>query len=273
MSIKPPCFRLTKTPSFLSILKTDNWQVRRIKTYLLAFAIALILLELISAPIEWLWPYPLGGNTVWNGDKSRRAVSLTFDDGPSQYTSEILDILVSYHVKATFFVIGSRAEEYPQVIKSMAIEGHEIGNHLFWFEAVRGVKKLYYPFPIDEVSKTQDLIESLTGAPPKYFRSPGGQMGRNLWNAVRKHNLLVVNGSFPFPSQKDSAMTQLETIKSSLRPGAIIILHDGNDHDPNSDLPKAVVDLLPELLDYLNKEGYQVVPLSENMSIYDSNSR
>ena len=69
---------------------------------LLGLAVTLLILEWISAPIEWLWPYQLKGNTHWRGQISGNCISLTFDDGPSRYTEQILDILKAHGVAATF---------------------------------------------------------------------------------------------------------------------------------------------------------------------------
>lgn len=219
--------------------------------------------EVLSAPVELLWPRSLGGNTLWRGSRRRRAVSLTFDDGPSPYTDAILDILHAHKMPATFFVRGCQAERFPGIIKRMAAEGHTIGNHLFKFEALRGLRKVYHRFEEDEVACTQAVILRLAGTAPRYFRSPGSQLGRNLWMMVRRQKLLAVNGAIPFPNPEREAAEQMTTIRSIVKPGAIIILHDGDDHHPNSDRPRATRDLLPELVAFLQREGYAVVSLDE----------
>ncbi len=92
-------------------------------------------IEIVSAAVEWLWPYPLRGNTHWHGQALGNCVSLTFDDGPSRYTEAVLDILTAHKISATFFVMGAQVAKYPKTIKRMADEGHEIGNHMFSFQA------------------------------------------------------------------------------------------------------------------------------------------
>jgi peptidoglycan-N-acetylglucosamine deacetylase len=232
---------------------------------LLATAGLLGVIEVVSAPIEWLWPHSAGGNTIWRGNATKRAVTLTFDDGPSKYTGPILDILRDNNTPALFFVIGQQAEKFPETIKRMAREGHEIGNHLYSFTATRGLSKLYHAVEDAEVTRTQQIIQTLTGKAPRYFRSPGGQMGRGLWNAIRRYNLTVVCGALPFPPPEDDAHRQLMTATSTIKPGAIIILHDGHDRQPESNRPHATLQLLPQLLRELSRQNYAVVSLEENL--------
>ncbi|MFQ5973301.1 MAG: polysaccharide deacetylase family protein [Alphaproteobacteria bacterium] len=229
--------------------------------FLGASAIVLGGFEYISAPIEWLWPHALGGSTHWKGRSSGNCVSLTFDDGPSRYTDTVLDILAERGVRATFFVMGRQVEKFPQTVRRMAAEGHEIGNHTYAFVAKKGAWKLYAPVGIDEVVRTQEAVKKITGTPPHYFRSPGGQMGRRLWRAVRANKLEVVNGALPFPDPERDAETQLATVRETVRPGAIIILHDGDDANPESDRPAATLEMLPRLFAMLEQSGYSVAPL------------
>jgi peptidoglycan/xylan/chitin deacetylase (PgdA/CDA1 family) len=240
----------------------ENWHYIGI-----TFGVLAAMFELVSAPFEWLWPFHLGGNTIWRGNKSTKTLSLTFDDGPSKYTGGILDILKAHNIPATFFVRGSQAVRFPHLIKRMVAEGHQIGNHLYSFDAKRSLKKLYYPFREDEVTQTQIAIENLTGIKPQYFRSPGAQMGRNLWKSVRDHNLVVVYGAIPFPTPEDAPSSQLKTILPTLKPGTIIILHDGDDHDPDSDRPRLTLELLPELITELNSRDFKVISIEENAMI------
>lgn len=230
---------------------------------LVGLAVAILVLELVSAPIEWLWPYQLKGNTHWRGQVSGNCVSLTFDDGPSHYTEHILDILKARNVAATFFVIGTQVERYPETIRRMRDEGHEIGNHTYSFQAKKGMRLLYHPVPDREITRVQEAIRKTTGTSPRFFRSPAGQMGRGLWRQIREHDLEVVYGALPAPDVHANAESQLKMALASARPGAIIILHDGDDHNPDSDRPRPTVEMLPRLLEELNANGFEIVPLGK----------
>ncbi len=218
------------------------------------------MLEIVSAPIEWFWPKQWGGTVYWRGSADQPEIALTFDDGPSRYTPEILAILKENNIPATFFVMGKQAERYPEIIKQIAAEHHEIGNHTYSFPARKF--KFFSDVQESQVAKTQEVIEHLVQKTPRYFRSPGGQMGRCFRNYIRKHNLQVVNGSLPIPPPGKSAEEQLRVIKTTLRPWAILILHDGDDGYPESGRPKSTVELLPKLIEEVEKSGYRIVPLS-----------
>ncbi len=230
---------------------------------LFGLTVPVVAVETVSAPIEWLWPYSMGGNTHWHGQASGNCVSLTFDDGPSRYTEAILDILKAHEVLATFFVMGIQVRKYSKTIKRMASEGHEIGNHTYSFQATKGLHRLYTSVEEGQVTRAQEAVRIETGTSPRFFRSPGGQMGRPLWQMVNSHGLEVVYGTLPFPDPTKDAETQLKTVLDTVRPGAIIILHDGDDKNPSSDRPRATVEMLPWLLDKLKSDGLRIVPLEE----------
>lgn len=229
---------------------------------LIACAVFLASAESLSAALEWLWPASLGGATHWQGSPTQNTVSLTFDDGPSAYTGAVLDILRAERAPAAFFVIGSQVERYPALVRRMAAEGHEIGNHTYSFATRPLLLRFFLPVSAGQVARTQEVVRGVTGTTPQYFRSPGGQMGRPLWNAVRRQELRVVNGLLPCPRPESAAATQLATVLRTVRSGAIIILHDGDDRRPDSDRPRATVELLPRLIPALRDRGHAVVPLS-----------
>lgn len=234
---------------------------------LIAAAVSLASIEALSAAAEWLWPVSLGGATHWRGSPKENGVSLTFDDGPSAYTGAVLDILRAERAPATFFVIGSQVERYPTLVRRMAAEGHEIGNHTYSFVTRPVPLRLFYPVSASQVAQAQDVVRGVVGTTPRYFRSPGGQMGRPLWNAVRQQRLGVVNGTIPIPHPECAAPEQLATVLRTVRGGAIIILHDGDDRHPDSGRPRATVELLPRLVPALRERGFAVVPLSRLLRV------
>jgi peptidoglycan-N-acetylglucosamine deacetylase len=239
---------------------------------IILIAALVVSIEIVSAPIEWFWPVPWGGTTHWagvgpwngikraTGSEAKKQLALTFDDGPSAYTEQVLDILKAYDAKATFFVMGNQVERYPHLVARMTAEGHEIGNHTYDFEAQKFV--FFSDIDLNSIKHNSDVIENLSGQRPKYYRSPGGQMGRKLWQAVRAENLYVVYGMFPMPDVKGNAQKQLESTRQTIKPGAIMVLHDGDDHKPDSDRPKATVEMLPLLLAEMKAQGFTSVTVS-----------
>jgi len=188
-------------------------------------------------------------------------VALTFDDGPSQYTGQVLDILQAHGAPATFFVRGVAAERHPELLARMATEGHGIGNHGYRTRGPRGLARLYAAAEADEVARTQQVVETLTGQRPRFFRAPGGGLGRRLWRLVEAEGLEVVYGALPFPDPEEDAAAQLKTARGNLSPGAILILHDGGDRRPGSTRPQALVEMLPHLLAALEADGFRVADL------------
>lgn len=240
------------------------------KWLLLGLIIALSAFEYRTAVVEFVWPAQWGGNSYWWGEKfstndqSEKLVAITFDDGPSPYTASILDILNAQQIKATFFVMGRQVEAHPELARRIVNDGHEIGNHGYDLVAQKSAKKYYLRSLSDtELEKAEKSIHLITGKTPIYFRPPGGQIGRNLWQQVAQLKLTTITGTLPFPEASNSAEQQLATIAEHLHPGAILILHDGDDANPNSERGQNVVELMPLLLEHLQKEGYRIAPLKE----------
>lgn len=105
-------------------------------------------------------------------DTEEKAIALTFDDGPHPvYTEEILDVLDQAGVKASFFMMGKEAELYPDVVKKVDDAGHLIGNHTYTHANVCQISEAE---TLDEITKTNDILEDLTGKRPQFFRPPFG---------------------------------------------------------------------------------------------------
>ena len=107
------------------------------------------------------------------GPANQDGVALTFDDGPDPiFTPRILDILAQFDARATFFVIGKRAEQHPEIIRAIAAAGHEIGNHTYthrplWLLPPRQTRQ--------EIDRCTHVLTTILGEPPRYFRPPWGQ--------------------------------------------------------------------------------------------------
>ena len=127
----------------------------------------LLLLGLICTPVWAQEEVPIHRNGVGTGK-----VALSFDDGPHPtYTAEILEILKENGVKSTFFVVGQNAREHPDLVRRIAEEGHEIGNHT---DSHAFLRDLSLAAMCKEVTEASDTIEEITGRRPVLFRPPGG---------------------------------------------------------------------------------------------------
>ena len=192
-----------------------------------------------------------------DAELSGKRVALTFDDGPHpRKTDEILDVLYEYGVKATFFVIGKNAENYPDAVIREAAEGHEIGNHTYSHKRLTDCTDIK-----DEISKTSDIIFSLTGRRPTLMRPPEG--------AYRKENVTVVKNCgcdmvlWTIDTRdwaKASVNDIFENVKKNVRDGSIILFHDYTSEGAHT------IEALKLLVPYLIEEGYEIVTASELMN-------
>lgn len=187
-----------------------------------------------------------------------KVIAFTFDDGPDPInTPLVLDALKRHNAKATFFILGIRAERYPLLVKQMAAEGHELGNHSYSHPDFNNKSN---EFMLEEIRITSDIIYKLTGQVPPLFRPPGGFLSYNMVELVKDEGLTIAYWTY----QQDSkdwrgikAKQIANHIESRIKPGQIIILHDGA---PNgAETAKALDLLIPEL----KKEGYKFVTVSE----------
>lgn len=175
-------------------------------------------------------------------------ISLTFDDGPHAGTQEILRILGSYGVTATFFQCGMHARRNPEISLAVASK-HEVANHT---ESHPLLLRCLPGVIAREVAQAQEAIEHAAGVAPRLFRCPYGVPGLGLGAALRPHGLrnvfwTVIGNDWKWPADRIA-----ERVLARTRPGGIIVLHDGRDVDPTPDIShtiEAVRRIVPELLE------------------------
>jgi len=190
-------------------------------------------------------------------------VALTFDDGPvAETTTAVLDALQRNQAHGTFFLLGQRAENHPELVKRMTREGHEVGNHSY---SHANYNKMKTAEQMEDVFRTNQIIERLSGQPVRLFRPPGGYLSVAMVEKCRAADLTIAYWTYK-QDPKDwrngtRAASIARSILDHLEPGQIIILHDGA---PNAnETAKALDILIPEL----NKRGYSCVTLSDLMAM------
>lgn len=188
-----------------------------------------------------------------------REVALTFDDGPLPgSTDRILDTLAEHGVRATFFVIGRYAATHPELARRIVDEGHAIGNHTL-DHARTGLfrSQTYWN---DQIAQAQDSIEQATGVRPFLFRAPMGFKAPTLMRALRPHGLRVVAWSRRgFDAGLGSRESVLRAARS-MRPGDVLLLHDGRD-PASRRTGTGTAQALPELLQILRGRDLHPVRL------------
>jgi peptidoglycan/xylan/chitin deacetylase (PgdA/CDA1 family) len=201
------------------------------------------------------------GETAWRGDINSNAVALTFDDGPSDDTPAILDLLGEKNLKATFFMIGRSVERHPRVARRVAEEGHEIGNHsyshpVYLFRSAAETAR--------QLERAQEVIEAATGVRPRFARPPCGVRTRAYFRAARRLGLLTVQWDAAGFDWKRIAATEIAVrVLKETRAGSIILLHDG-DSEGKADR-RRTVESLPQIISGLEARGLRVAPLAEVM--------
>lgn len=195
------------------------------------------------------------GPFICAGSAQRKWVALTFDDGPDpRSTPVLLDFLREAHVPATFFCVGKNVAAHPELAARIAREGHLVGNHSF---AHSNHTNFFTTGRLRaELTQAQAAIETATGQQPQWFRPPMGLSNPRVFRAARALNLKVIGWT---ARGLDTKLTEpariVARIMARLRPGAIVLLHDGN-------IPaERLVTTVRNLLDRLEKAGYEVVRL------------
>ncbi|MBB5323265.1 polysaccharide deacetylase family sporulation protein PdaB [Anoxybacillus tepidamans] len=201
---------------------------------------------------------------VWDVPTTKKVVALTFDDGPDViYTPKILAILKEHNAKATFFVVGFRAEKYPDIVKRQAQEGHELANHTYEHLDFRGKSERTI---VREIKKTENILYKLTGKRPTLFRPPLGYYNRNVINAARNEGYTVVmwSGQQDTYDWKNPGTKRIvRRVVHHIQPGQIILFHDhgsGSRHQ--------TVQALKEILPILKEKGYTFVTVSELLKLH-----
>jgi peptidoglycan/xylan/chitin deacetylase (PgdA/CDA1 family) len=185
-------------------------------------------------------------------------VALTFDDGPhAQNTPRLLDILKQRGIKATFFVIGKNAAEYPDILKRIAEEGHEIANHSFTHPILASLSESGLR---EQLEKTHQAVLKESGVTMKVMRPPYGALSepQRRWTNANFGYKIILWDVDPLDWKfRDAARVETE-ILSRTRPGSIILTHD---------IHKTTVDAMPSTLDALAAKGFKFVTVSELLAM------
>jgi peptidoglycan-N-acetylglucosamine deacetylase len=187
--------------------------------------------------------------SVYKGTADRRAIALTFDDGPSESTPALLEILDRHGIPATFFQCGANVRRLPQIAGQVASAGHEIGNHTDSHPAFQFRSRA---FIYGELALAQASIEAATGYLPRLFRAPFGVRWFGLREAQERLHLLGVMWTALGVDWKWPGERVAFSLLRRAANGAIFCLHDGRElaHRPDiSSTLRAVRRLLPILVD------------------------
>lgn len=203
----------------------------------------------------------LSTDNIDDGNKKNKKVYLTFDDGPCNNTLKILDILNKENVKATFFVIGKKVEERPDIIKKLNDDGMFVASHSYSHD-YKEIYKNPETYLLD-LEKCNEIIEKhLSSKPSEYIRVPGGSAGNTsnkyVMNKIREE---LISNNYKYidwnVTAGDAAGRNvpvykiINTVKKQCKDKdyAVILMHD-------SYYKKTTVEALPSIIEYLREEGF-----------------
>jgi len=200
---------------------------------------------------------------VMHGPEDSHEIALTFDDGPHPaFTMAILKTLERYNIKATFFVVGEKAEEYPDLIRAEVGDGNSIGNHTYDHVSLVKIPTDYIS---TEIKACGDVIQSITGIRPTLFRPPGGEYNKTVADDVAQLGYKMIlytddPGDYAEPGAQVIEARTLDTIHD----GGIILLHDGSIE---------TLTILPQIIQRLKNRGDRFVTVDELLSQQISSSK
>jgi peptidoglycan/xylan/chitin deacetylase (PgdA/CDA1 family) len=192
-----------------------------------------------------------------NPSESQKKIALTFDDGPSEFTLEVLALLKKYNVKATFFCIGKNIETHPEILKQIIADGHLVGNHSYShskFFDFYNAKQI-----AAEIKKTDALLEKYTSKKINFFRPPYGVTTPSIRRAlnITGHKVIGWNIRSLDGGTKNKELIFNRIIKR-VSPGGIVLLHDTASHS---------VLVLEQFLQFLEQNNYEVISIEELLNL------
>jgi peptidoglycan/xylan/chitin deacetylase (PgdA/CDA1 family) len=196
--------------------------------------------------------------SMWRGPRGRKSIALTFDDGPSESTGRVLDLLAQYAIPATFFQCGANVERLPAEARAVAQAGHEIGNHshahpLYCRHSPRAIR--------EDLKRAQETIQSVTGVRPVWFRAPFGVRWFGVGEAQRRLGLVGVMWTVMGYDWSLKPEQVAGRIAHQVSEGAIVCLHDGRELRVKPEIG-ATVEALRRAIPQLLERGYRFETVS-----------
>ena len=200
---------------------------------------------------------------LMRGNPDLPKVAITFDDGPHpKYTPKILAILKQYDTKATFFVVGEMAENYPDLVRAELAAGHSVGNHTYHHVDLTQIPPAYIAA---ELKACGVVLSQMGKRPPHLFRPPGGNYNDEVARVAKALGYISVLWTNDPGDYASPGTNVIETrVIDRIRNGDIILLHDGI---------RQTIDALPRILRYLQSHGYETVTVDEMLADVSRNAR
>ncbi|GHF79273.1 polysaccharide deacetylase family protein [Thalassotalea marina] len=198
-----------------------------------------------------------GQHYILEAQTSKKLLSLTFDDGPSQYTLAIAKVLAKYKIPATFFMLGNEMQQHPEIVKAIHHQGHQIANHS-WDHPDVSTFNNAKTFWQQQVASQATTLKQIVGISSNIFRPPYGRITDTQVEHLIKNGMVTVMFSIDTKDwdENDNAVdTLVDRATKYAHPGAIILMHDGGGNRQNT------VNALAPIIEFYLAQGYQFVRL------------
>lgn len=220
------------------------------------WVIAVALVVILTLLFYFSWSISLGVylRSVCSNRAKRECVALTFDDGVDcELTPKLLDLLDRYGAKGSFFIIGSKGGECPEIVRMIHERGHSIGNHSMWH---KGTFPMQWSGDIyAEIEECSTILSSIIGERVRYFRPPFGVTNPMIGSAVRRLGLTSIGWSVrSYDTMGHSAEVVVQRITKQIEGGDIVLMHDNRE---------CVLEITEATLKYLQANGYRAVSIDE----------
>lgn len=190
---------------------------------------------------------------IYSVETESKKVALTFNAAwDNSDIQQLIDILDEYDVKTTFFMVGDWVDKYPKSVKQLYEAGHEIMNHS---DTHAHFSSLSTDSIIDDIKSCNDKIERITGVRPTLFRAPYGEYDDHVIAAVESIGMRAIQWDVDSVDWKGLSAEEIANrVTGRISPGSIVLFHSGAENTPEA---------LPDIIEYLLGEGYEIVPVSE----------
>ena len=199
-------------------------------------------------------------DTICSGnDLAGKNLFLTFDDGPNPHTTtKLLEVLAEERVQASFFVIGSEVEKYPELVAQIAKGGHTLGNHSFNHNFLPGLSTKIIE---NEIYRTNNLIEEISGIHTKFFRPPYGIIDHRGAFFLKEAAMTIVYwGCMPEDWRPVGSSSVTKRVLRKLEAGTLIVLHEG------SEIAEQTIESTRAIIHNARAQGYTFKTLAEASS-------
>ena len=190
---------------------------------------------------------------IYSVEIPEKKIAISFDAAwGNEYTNSILDTLDKYNIKSTFFLVGFWADKYPEDVKEIAKRGHDVGNHSTTHP---NMTQLSQEKILEEINTTGEKIEKLIGKKPILFRPPFGDYNDNLIRICRENGYYAIQWDVDSLDWKELGVQPVvDRVTRNVRNGSIVLFHNN---------AKYISEYLPLVIERLQENGYEIVPISE----------